>query len=211
VSAGNDARLSRVRGVAEISSLKVLLAHGVADARDAIRKVLSELQNADVQILTSGRQLVETALETKPNLIITGVDLPDLDGVTALLKISEQATIPAIIVTQQKSLETVQRAMEDHVMAYLIEPVHAAEILPTIHLVMHRFEQFQELREEVENLKQALTDRKQIERAKGVLMRRADIDEDTAYKRLRRMATDNRIRMSDAAERVLSVEGALDP
>jgi len=96
------------------------------------------------------------------------------------------------------------------VMAYLIEPIKSAEIMPTIYLVLKRFEQFQELQAENESLKQALADRKLIDRAKGVLMKRAGIDEDAAYKRLRRLATNNRIRMAEAAERVLSVEDAFE-
>jgi AmiR/NasT family two-component response regulator len=196
--------------VAEIPPLKVLLAHGNAAVRETITEALRRLKHEDIRMGQSGKDLVRQALESPPDLIITGVELAEQDGVSALLEISEQATIPAIIVTQQRSLEVVERALADHVMAYLLEPIQAAEILPTIYLVWLRFEQFEDLRKEVESLKQALGDRKLIERAKGVLMRRANVDEETAYKRLRRMATDHRIRMSEAAERVLSVDTLLE-
>ena len=57
---------------------------------------------------------------------------------------------------------------------------------------------------EVDSLRQALEERKLIERAKGIVMRRDDIDEEAAYKRLRRLATDGRIRLVDAAKRILA-------
>lgn len=195
----------------EIPPLKILLAHGIEDARLVLRESLYKLHYEDLHVSTSGPDLVAMAKEHVPDLIITGVDLPDLDGVTALIEISKTHKIPAIVVTQQRSLDVVQRALEDHVMAYLLEPVNVDEITPTIYLVLRRFEQFQELQQENESLKQALADRKLIERAKGALMKHAAIEEEDAYKRLRRMATDNRIRMAEAAERVLAVIELIEP
>lgn len=195
----------------DIPPLKIVLAHGMEDARTVLHQALEKLHYEDLHTCGTGRELIALAKSRSPDLIITGVDMPDGDGVEALIEISQTQKIPAIVVTQQRSLEVVQRALEDHVMAYLLEPVDVEEILPTIFLVLRRFEQFQELQEENESLKQALADRKVIERAKGGLMRQAGIDEETAYKRLRRMATDNRIRMGDAAERVLSVLALLEP
>ncbi len=195
----------------EIPPLKIVLAHGVEDARTGLYEALRKLRYEEVYSCNTGRELIALAKEHTPDLIISGVDMPDIDGVSALVEISETLKIPAIIVTQERSLEVVQRALEDHVMAYLLEPVNVEEILPTIYLVLRRFEQFQDLRQENESLKQALADRKVIERAKGVLMKQGGIDEETAYKRLRRMATDSRIRMVEAAEKVLSVLALLEP
>lgn len=195
----------------DVPSLKILLAHGVEDARTVLREALIKLRYHDVRVCSSGRELMHAVDELQPDLIITGVDLADLNGVEALVEISERVKIPAIVVTQQASLELVQRALEDHVMAYLLEPVNIEELLPTIYLVLRRFEQFQELEQENESLKQALADRKVIDRAKGALMKQAGIDEETAYKRVRRMATDNRIRMAEAAERILAVIELMEP
>lgn len=195
----------------DAATLKVVLAHGAEDARTILREALIQLHFHQLRICSSGRELIALANEIEPELIITGVDLPDVDGVSALIEISQQHKIPAIVVTQQASLHVVERALEDHVMAYLLEPVNTDEIMPTIYLVLRRFEQFQELQQENESLKQALADRKVIDRAKGALMKQAGIDEETAYKRLRRMATDNRIRMADAADRILAVIGLIEP
>ncbi|MBI1348233.1 ANTAR domain-containing protein [bacterium] len=197
--------------MADIPALKVVLAHGIADAREALHQTMAQLKYEDVWLCSTGRELIDLAREKSPDLIFTGVDLPDIDGPSALIEISRTHTIPAIVITQQRSLDLVQKALEDHVMAYLLEPIKTEEILPTIYLVLRRFEQFQELQQENESLKQALSDRKIIEKAKGVLMKRANIDEETAYKRLRRMATDRRMKMVQAAEQILSVDEILEP
>lgn len=186
--------------------LKTLLAHGKPDQRAELRLALTQLGHEVVCDCDRCDEMVATVRKERPDLIVAGVDLADGDGIQALVNLSEEVSIPAIVVTQRTGLQVVERAMLDHVMAYLIEPVEVREIKPTIHLVLKRFEQFQELQSEVESLRQALTDRKVIERAKGVLMKRDDIEEDAAYKKLRRMATDGRIRLADVAEKVLSDE-----
>lgn len=183
--------------------LRILLAHGHKPQRETLVQALTELEHAVDPTCDSGTQLVEQALAQRPDLIVTGVDLPEMDGISALVEVSKTVAIPAVVVTPRTSLQIVERAMLDHVMAYLIEPVERDEIKPTIYLVLRRFEQFQEMQAEVDSLRQALVERKLIERAKGVIMRLEDIDEDAAYKRLRRLATDGRIRLVDAARRVL--------
>jgi AmiR/NasT family two-component response regulator len=186
--------------------LRILLAAGAEGESTVLTATLNALEHEIVQTCRTAADLIALATSQKPDLIVTAVDLPDMDGVSALVEISKSVAVPAIIITPRTSLEIIERAMLDHVMAYLIEPVQEVEIKPTIHLVLRRFEQFQEMQTEVESLRQALADRKFIERAKGILMRRDDIDEDAAYKKLRRIATDARIRMVDAAQQILASE-----
>jgi len=187
--------------------LKTLLAHAQPEQRAELKKALIELGHEVVCDCDSCHELVSCVRSASPpDLIVTGVDLVDGDGIQTLVSLGDEFAIPAIVVTQRTSLQVVERAMLDHVMAYLIEPVEVREVKPTIHLVLKRFEQFQDLQNEVHSLREALNDRKLIERAKGLLMKEEDIDEDTAYKKLRRMATDGRIRMVEVAQKLLDRE-----
>jgi response regulator NasT len=186
--------------------LKTLLAHAKPEQRARLRTALIELGHEVVCDCDSCTDLVSCVQSSPPDLIVTGVDLVDGDGIQTLVGLGDQFAIPAIVVTQRTSLQVVERAMLDHVMAYLIEPVEVREVKPTIHLVLKRFEQFQELQSEVDSLRAALNDRKVIERAKGLLMKQEEIDEDAAYKKLRRMATDGRTRMIEVAQRILDQE-----
>jgi response regulator NasT len=186
--------------------LKTLLAHPNPEQRAQLKRALTELGHDIVCDCDSCDSLISTVRASQPDLIVTGVDLVDGDGIQTLVALGDEYAIPAIVVTQRTSLQVVERAMLDHVMAYLIEPVEVREIKPTIHLVLKRFEQFQELQSEVDTLKNALNDRKVIERAKGLLMKRDELDEDEAYKKLRRMATDGRTRLATVAQSLLDEE-----
>jgi AmiR/NasT family two-component response regulator len=186
--------------------LKTLLAHNNPDQRAQLKTALTELGHEVVCDCDSCNELVSSVHSSPPDLIVTGADLADGDGIQTLVHLGDEYAIPAIVVTRRTSLEVVERAMLDHVMAYLIEPVEVREVKPTIHLVLKRFEEFEDLRKEVESLRGALNDRKVIERAKGLLMKQENIDEETAYKKLRRMATDGRIRLVEVAQAILDRE-----
>ncbi len=196
-------------------SVKVAVWHADEDVRNTLCAAIDSIGYEVTAVGEVGAELIEHALKTEdpdncPDLVICGLDLKDRNGVRCLIKIAETRSIPAIMVTDDKSLASVEKALEDHVMAYLVEPVRESEIRPTIYLVLRRFEQFEELKEEVQDLQESLRVRKLIERAKAVIMRRSDIDEDKAYERLRRFAMDNRIKMAEAAEKILDVESAYE-
>lgn len=191
----------------DVGSRSVAIFHPNEETRDTLSSAMKDLGHQILCEGDDGRDLVNCVKENENiNLIIAGDRLSTIDGVSALLEVSDYRNVPAIVVASQRSLEMVERALQDHVMAYLIEPVSAEEIKPTVYLVIRRFEQFEDLRNEVANLQDLLESRRHIERAKGVLMRKHDIDENEAYSRLRKSAMDQRIKIVDQAKRVLDEE-----
>ena len=91
-------------------------------------------------------------------------------------------------------------------MAYLVKPVKEADVAAAVTVAMMRFRQYQAVRKEAPDLRQALEDRKAIERAKGALMKRLRVDEDEAFRRLRRKASADNLKLVEAARRVLAAE-----
>ena len=96
-------------------------------------------------------------------------------------------------------------------MAYLVKPIKQADLEPAIGIAMRRFEQFQALRKETADLKQALEDRKVIEKAKGILMKKAGLDEHDAFRRLQKLASDKNRKLIEIAQMILTAEEALEP
>ena len=128
-----------------------------------------------------GRELVEHCRTARPDLVITDIKMPDMDGIDAAAEIYAQAPIPVILVSAYHDPEFIRRAEADHILAYLVKPIKQADLEPAIGIAMRRFEQFQALRKETADLKQALEDRKVIEQAKGILMKKAGLDEPEAF------------------------------
>ncbi|MEQ8211737.1 MAG: ANTAR domain-containing protein [Lacipirellulaceae bacterium] len=190
-------------------AIKILIAHHDALVRktlvDAIKSLDYEIQ---ATVETCGG-ITEQCQRERPELIISGVDMPDGDAVSVLIEVSKEDPIPAIVVTDNDSLHDVERALQDHVMAYLLEPIESEHIQPTIYLVLRRFEQFEALHEEVQDLRQALADRKIIERAKGILMSQSQLDEGDAFRRLQKLASEKRRKLVDIANAIITAQEAL--
>ena len=193
------------------SALKIVVADDELDMRDYFQQILPLLGHEVVGVARTGRELVELCAAIHPDLVITDIKMPDMDGIDAAAQIYRQAPIPVILVSAYHDPDFIRRAEADHILAYLVKPIKQADLEPAIGLAMRRFEQFQALRKEAADLKQALEDRKVIEKAKGVLMRKANLGENDAFRRLQKLASDKNRKLIDIAQTILTAEEALEP
>jgi response regulator NasT len=192
-------------------SLKIAVADDELDMRDYFRQFLPLLGHTVVGAAQTGRELLDLCAATSPDLVITDIKMPDMDGIDAAIQLYRQAPVPVILVSAYHDHEFIQRASADHIMAYLVKPIKQADLEPAIGIAMRRFEQFQALRKETSDLKQALEDRKVIEKAKGILMKKANLDEHDAFRRLQKLASDKNRKLIDIAHIILTAEEALGP
>jgi response regulator NasT len=192
-------------------SLRIAVADDEPDMRDYFRQILPLLGHEVVATAQDGRELVELCRSTQPDLVITDIKMPDMDGIDAARQIYRNAPVPVILVSAYHDAAFIERAEADHVLAYLVKPIKQADLEPAIAIAMRRFEQFQALRKEATDLKQALEDRKLIERAKGILMKKAGLDEHDAFRRLQKLASDKNRKLIDIAQMILTAEEAFGP
>jgi response regulator NasT len=192
-------------------SLRIAIADDEPDMRDYFAKILPRLGHQVVAQARDGRELVEQCRALRPDLVITDIKMPEMDGIDAAIALYKDAPVPVILVSAYHDAELVERAEADHIMGYLVKPIKQADLGPVINLALRRFEQFQELRQEAADLRQALEDRKLIERAKGILMKKAGLDEATAFRRLQKLASDRNLKLAEVARIILTAEEAFLP
>lgn len=185
---------------------RILVAHHNPERRLELEDLLRSIGHSVVATVGTRHELIAAVDRTEVNVIVSSLRLADGDGIEALITASQDDPIPSVIVTPRTEQEAVLHALDDHVMAYLVEPVTANDLRPTIQLVVNRFEQFKELRQEVDDLRAALAARKVIERAKGLLMQRDAIDENAAHRLLQQLANDRRKKLIEIAHAVLAGE-----
>ena len=102
--------------------------------------------------------------------------MPKLDGIEAARRILEERPIPIVMLTAYGQEELVSRAVEAGVFGYLVKPFREQDLLPAIAAARARHEELQALRAEAESLSDALAARKVIERAKGLLMEKEQLE-----------------------------------
>jgi response regulator NasT len=189
-------------------SLKIAVADDELDMRDYFQQILPIFGHQVVAVARDGRELLEQCRAARPDLVITDIKMPDMDGIDAAMQLYRNGPVPVILVSAYLDPEFIRRAEADHILAYLVKPIKQSDLEPAIAIAMRRFEQFQALRKEANDLKQALEDRKVIEKAKGILMKKAKLDEHDAFRRLQKLASDKNRKLIDIAQMILTAEEA---
>jgi response regulator NasT len=192
-------------------SLRIVVADDEPDMRDYFQKALPRLGHQVVGAAQDGRELVELCRALRPDVVLTDIKMPELDGIDAAVQVYRDRPVPVILVSAYHDAGLIQRAEADHILGYLVKPIKQADLGPVIALALRRFEQSEALRREASDLRQALDDRKVIERAKGILMKKAQLDEQEAFRRLQKLASEKSRKLIDIAQMILIAEEAVQP
>jgi response regulator NasT len=190
-------------------SFRIVIADDEPDMRDYFLEMLPRLGHTVVAAAENGRQLVEKCRATLPDLVVTDIKMPEMDGIDAANRIYQDRPVPVILVSAHHDALLIERAEMDHIMAYLVKPIKQSDLAPTIMIAVRRFEQFEALRKEASDLRQALSDRKVIEKAKGILMKKTGLDEADAFRRLQNVASEKNRKLVEIATMILTAEEAL--
>jgi response regulator NasT len=194
--------------------LRIAIAEDESDMREFFQTFLPRLGHQVTVVAATGKQLVEQCRRMPPDLVITDIRMPDMDGLEATRILCREEPLPVILVTAHHDPEAMSRAETECILACLIKPIKPEDLEPAISLSMRRFEQFQALRREAVDLRRALEDRKLIERAKGIVIKRLAIEEGVAYRRLRRLASDRNWKLAELAQKIVAADEifqALEP
>jgi response regulator NasT len=103
----------------------------------------------------------------------------------------------------------IKAAVESGVGAYVVDGLKKERVKAVVDMAVSRFNAFNDLREELDKAKQALDERKVIERAKGILMKERGLTEETAYALLRKAAMSDNKRVVEIAQAVITAAGLL--
>ena len=192
-----------------MNGLRVLIADDESLRLMSLREQLEKLGHRVVAEASDGRSAVDLARELRPELAILDIRMPEVDGIEAAAQIMRERPIPIILLTAFSEKDLAERAASAHVAAYLMKPVSESDLLPAIALAMSRFSEFQQLHKEVDDLREALETRKVVERAKGILMRRLDLSEEEAFRRLQRRSQNENKKLSEIAQAIITADGML--
>ncbi len=187
-------------------SLRILIADDESIRLLSLAGQLAALGHRVVAEATRGDEAVRLAAEVKPDLAILDIKMPVMDGIEAAERITHDRPIPIILLTAYSEAQLVERAARANISAYLMKPVAEEDLLPAITLALTRFKEFQTLRQEVVDLREALEARKVIEKAKGILMRRLDLSEEEAFRRLQKQSQDSNRRLAEVAQAIVMAD-----
>lgn len=184
-------------------SLRILAADADAAVRVFYRTALATFGH-DAVAAGSGRELLELFRASAPDLVLTEARLPDADGVELAATLCRDRPVPVVLVSSTPDPEAVGGAAGCHVLGYLAKPVSPAALAAAAAVAVRCFERLRTLEDELGQVRQALEERKLVERAKGAVMQFTGVSEEEAYRRMRKLATDRGQKLIDVARQVMS-------
>jgi response regulator NasT len=183
--------------------IRILIAEDEPIVRMDIKEILEGQGYEVVGEASDGQVAIELARKLKPDVIIMDIRMPNLDGIEAAKILTQEEIAPIIFLTAYSDKELVEKAKEVGVISYIVKPFKESDLFPAIEIAIARFKEFQLLRKEVEDLKDALETRKLVDRAKGLLMDREGLKEHEAFRLIQKASMDKRKPMKEIAQAII--------
>ena len=190
---------------AKTTKLRVLLVDDDPDRAANVRQALTKNGYDVVSQLSNPLALYDAMRIWTPDVVIVDTDSPSRDALEHIALISRDAPKPIVMFSADGSNDTIRDAVRAGVSAYVVDGLTAKRLQPILHVAIERFAAEQTLKAELAETKVALSERKLVDRAKGLIMKRETIDEEAAFRLLRKFAMDKGIRMGDAAQRMIDI------
>jgi len=190
-------------------SLHILVVDQNVVRASILEEGLREAGYTRVTVVRDMQNLLKRIEETDPDVICIDLENPNRDVLEQMFQVSRSVPRPVAMFVDRSDTDMIKAAVESGVGAYVVDGLRKERIKPVLEMAISRFAAFKELREELDRTRQALEERKTIERAKGILMRKRDLTEDAAYTLLRKAAMNENRRLVEIAEAVITAEGLL--
>jgi response regulator NasT len=191
--------------------LRVLLIDDGAHRVHLIREELSRQGHLVVGVIESAILIHDCVLRLQPDVVIVDSESPTRDTLEHLSTISATNPRPVVVFSEDPAQGPMHQALKAGVSAYVIAGLQPQRLLPVLQVAIARFEQDRALRGQLEVAQSQLSERKVIERAKGLLMNEFGLSEEQAYAHLRKLAMDRGQRLAQVAERMVEARGLLNP
>ena len=183
--------------------MRVLVVDESEERAAVLREGLERAGHEVAASLTSPLELLRAVEDLRPDVIVIDTESPTRDVLEHLVIVSQSSPRPIVMFSTDSGGEAIREAVRAGVSAYVVDGLDAARVNTIIEVACARFEQFQNLKAELAEVNLKLSDRKLVERAKGLLMQSRGLSEDEAYHALRKLAMSRKQRLGDVAQQVI--------
>jgi two-component system, response regulator / RNA-binding antiterminator len=162
-----------------------------------------------VAVLPADTFLTERLAQIGPDMVIVDAESQARDTLEHVVMATRDARRPIVLFTNDDDTSQVGAAIAAGVSAYVVAGLAPERIRPVLDVALARFTHEENLRRELADARTQLSERKVIDKAKGILMTRHSLSEELAYARLRKTAMDRGMKLADVAQRIVDVADLL--
>ena len=174
-----------------------------------LKKDLQRLGHVVVSQASTAEQARIEFRDKQPDVVLMDIRLDGADGIELAAELLAERRVPMIILSAYSEQQLIERAGAAGVFGYLIKPVSIESLQAQIEVALRRFQEHERVLAEKQELAATLETRKLVEKAKGIFMRRLNLDEPEAHKRLQQESQKRRMSIGELAKKIIESEELL--
>ncbi|MGE0115819.1 MAG: ANTAR domain-containing response regulator [Steroidobacteraceae bacterium] len=186
------------------SSFRILIIDQNVTRASILEDGLREAGYADVVVVRDMQNLLKRIVDAAPDVIFIDLENPNRDVLEQMFQVSRVVQRPIAMFVDKSDAGMTEAAVVAGVSAYVVDGLKKERIKSILELTISRFKAFNQLRNELDRTKQALEERKLVDRAKGILMKQRNINEQDAYVLMRKAAMNENLKLSDVAQSIIT-------
>jgi len=113
-------------------SLRIVVADDEPDMREYFQRLLPRLGHQVVGVAATGRELIDVCRGARPDLVLTDIKMPEMDGIEAATEVCRERQVPVVLVTAHHEPDLVERAAAGHVQGYLFKPIKQNDLAAVV-------------------------------------------------------------------------------
>jgi response regulator NasT len=191
------------------AALRILLVDQNVTRASILEEGLRAAGYVNVTVVRDMQNLLRRIVDLDPDVICIDLENPNRDVLEQMFQVSRVVRRPVAMFVDRSDSDMIKAAVEAGVGAYVVDGLKKERVQAVLDMAITRFKAFNDLREELDRARQALGERKVVERAKGILMKERGLSEDDAYTLLRKAAMTDNKRVVDIAQAVITAAGLL--
>ena len=185
-------------------SLRVLIVDQNLLRASVLEDGLRESGYRDLVVVRDMQNLMRRIVDEEPDVILIDLENPNRDVLEQMFQVSRVVRKPVAMFVDKADRSSIEAAIDAGVGAYVVDGLRKERVHSIVDTAISRFRAFEKLRNELDETRQQLVDRKLVDRAKGILMKQRGVSEEKAYELLRKTAMDANLRIAQVAQSVIT-------
>ncbi|WP_455206309.1 ANTAR domain-containing response regulator [Kaarinaea lacus] len=188
-------------------SQKVLLVDVTGDQDDSFKRAFADL-GYEVSNKLHNVSAIDSYLKLNKNIqhVVVNMQMPSDAVFEGLASVMGKHAVPVVVFTKSSTRKFAEVAAAIGLSAYIVDGFVPGRVKHIMDLAKARFHEIYTIKSELEKTRTSLAERKIIEKAKGILMRRRTIDEEAAFQMMRKMAMDKNQKLAEVAKNIIHVD-----
>jgi len=186
------------------TDLRVMIVDGDSERSRNLRGALTLAGYHVVAELQESIDLPDAVTGLRPEIIIVAADSPSRDTLEHISVTTRHAPRPVVMFTQDGATDSIRAAVKAGVSAYVVDGLAPDRIRSILDVACARFEAHQQMARKLADTERELFERKNVEKAKGLLMKRRGLSEEDAHRELRNLAMQTGKRLGEVAETLIA-------